>query len=309
MMLKQTFFRVLILFFCGGISLTYSAMPNRPEFHYLPLEERLLALTNNPEVSVYEIATTSGGRKVWGLEFKGVITHPDKVRKILLFGGSHPVEWASFIVPVQYAEHTARWIELNRWTNRIIYLVPILNPDGFEYQSYTKIRYDVGRKNGIFPPDERDVEKIMRGVDLNRNFSFHWKLETADMIYYGGDKPFSEPETRGLAGLVSRIKPDFAVSLHCPGRRVQYPWGYTRETIPDEGLIETGKKLAGKIGFDYRGTQDAWSGLKEGCEIDWLYGEMHIRALRIELCETIEDRTIEEYANLEQALDWLIQGL
>jgi hypothetical protein len=53
-----------------------------------------------------------------------------------------------------------------------------------------------------------------RGVDLNRNWSYHWIHQTG--TYYSGPHPFSEPESRAMRRFISRIDPAFVVSFHQP---------------------------------------------------------------------------------------------
>ncbi|HXR31479.1 MAG TPA: DUF2817 domain-containing protein [Solirubrobacterales bacterium] len=74
-----------------------------------------------------------------------------------------------------------------------IFLVPNLNPDGFEASS---------RLNG-------------RGVDLNRNFPSVWRpIGQRGDPQYSGPKPFSEPETRLAARIVRRLQPEVTIWFH-----------------------------------------------------------------------------------------------
>jgi protein MpaA len=58
-----------------------------------------------------------------------------------------------------------------------------------------------------------------RGVDLNRNFGFHWSgSEPRSSGYYAGPRPFSEPESRAVRRLVERIRPQVSIWYH-------QPWG------------------------------------------------------------------------------------
>ncbi len=67
-----------------------------------------------------------------------------------------------------------------------------------------------------------------RGIDLNRNFGFHWKewggagFNPCSLIY-AGSAPFSEPETKAIKDFVEG-NPDFSwkfyFSLHSFGQVV-----------------------------------------------------------------------------------------
>jgi hypothetical protein len=54
-----------------------------------------------------------------------------------------------------------------------------------------------------------------RGVDLNRNFPYRWRLQGRPFdLYYSGPQPLSEPESRGVRSLVRRIRPRLTVWYH-----------------------------------------------------------------------------------------------
>ena len=55
-----------------------------------------------------------------------------------------------------------------------------------------------------------------RGVDLNRNWPVRWKRSARGSRYYGGPKPLSEPESRAVEKLATRIKPDISIWYHQP---------------------------------------------------------------------------------------------
>src|SRR3954467_8365060 len=55
------------------------------------------------------------------------------------------------------------------------------------------------------------------GVDLNRNFDRKWRRNgSPGARYYGGRKPFSEPETRAVRKLVIRLRPTVTIWYHQP---------------------------------------------------------------------------------------------
>ncbi len=68
-------------------------------------------------------------------------------------------------------------------------VLPLLNPDGYARES----RYNA------------------RGVDLNRNLPEHWSASADEPP---GEAPLSEPETRLLYELITRLRPTRIVSLH-----------------------------------------------------------------------------------------------
>jgi murein peptide amidase A len=73
-----------------------------------------------------------------------------------------------------------------------LWVVPAYNPDGLARRS---------RRNA-------------HGVDLHRNYPYHWAPLTGS--YYSGPGPASEPETRAMMKFLARVRPDYVLSFHQP---------------------------------------------------------------------------------------------
>lgn len=73
-----------------------------------------------------------------------------------------------------------------------LWVIPVYNPDGLA----------------------RGTRKNAHGVDLNRNFPYHWV--DLDGSYESGSRAASEPETRAAMAFLRRIKPRRIVSFHQP---------------------------------------------------------------------------------------------
>jgi predicted deacylase len=86
----------------------------------------------------------------------------------------------------------ARRLERASPTGVELWIVPLLNPDGAA----------AGTRGNA------------HGVDLNRNFPFHWAALKGG--YYSGPGPASEPETRAMMRFLRAIKPVRIVSFHQP---------------------------------------------------------------------------------------------
>lgn len=73
---------------------------------------------------------------------------------------------------------------------------------------------------------ELDARKNAHGVDLNRNFSFRWSgAEPPSSGYFGGPRPFSEPESRAFRDLLLRVRPVVSIWYHQPWGAVLEPCG------------------------------------------------------------------------------------
>ncbi len=94
-----------------------------------------------------------------------------------------------------------------------------------------------------------------RGVDLNRNFPWRWRRQghPGDQHYSGPDA-LSEPESRQLAGLISKLRPSVSVWFH-------QPFGLVDES---GGSIAVERRYASLVGLSllrlprYRGGATDW---------------------------------------------------
>ncbi len=134
----------------------------------------------------------------------------------LLFTGTiHAREWIGHELSLKFIEYILNNYDTNpkikEYLSRsTLYMVPCLNPDGFEY---SRKHFSFWRKNRRKNPDGS------YGVDLNRNFSIGWKNSAQmDSNIYGGSEPFSEPETKAIKEFVdSRENITIALDYHSQG--------------------------------------------------------------------------------------------
>lgn len=147
----------------------------------------------------------------------------------LITATQHAREWISTSVPMyicdtlitKVATETTYQNLLNKFA---VYIVPVMNPDGYEY-SWTNDR--MWRKN------RRNNGGGSYGVDLNRNFSVGWGQNggssgNSNSETYRGPSAFSEPETSALknwAATVPSIKG--TIDFHSYSELILWPWGYT----------------------------------------------------------------------------------
>ncbi|KAK0093767.1 hypothetical protein PV326_012716 [Microctonus aethiopoides] len=143
--------------------------------------------------------------------------------------GIHAREWIS-IASVTYIINYL--VENSDDLKADYYILPVVNPDGYEYT----FRGDrLWRKNRSSP----EKGGVCIGVDLNRNFGYHWGGRGTSLQpcreTYAGTGPFSEPETASIKNFFEVTNENFTVFLtfHSYGQYILYPWGYAERVPPD----------------------------------------------------------------------------
>ncbi len=127
--------------------------------------------------------------------------------------------------------------------SRELWIVPIVNPDGYDYTFGSKATR-LWRKN------LRDVNGDGQitsgdGVDPNRNWPEKWNydLEGASddptTETYHGSGPASEPEVRALGALEKRIRARFQIDYHSFAQLILYPEGWQVETEATDAPLLT----------------------------------------------------------------------
>ncbi|MCW8994957.1 MAG: M14 family zinc carboxypeptidase, partial [Psychromonas sp.] len=123
-----------------------------------------------------------------------------KQKPALLYTGTiHAREWIGIELANSFIQYIIDNYQFNPKLQRALsrntlYIVPCLNPDGFEY---SRTHFSFWRKN------RRDNGDGSFGVDLNRNFSVRFKKQSdKSSNIYGGPEAFSEPETKAIKKFV-----------------------------------------------------------------------------------------------------------
>ena len=176
-------------------------------FHSLEeIEEELRQLAQQPGVELVQLGQSVEGRAILGLRM-GQAEAP----RWRILGAHHGDEASSSELALLLA-HTLLEERSDLLEDREVWLVPVVNPDGYVSTS---------RNNA-------------NEVDLNRNYSHEWK----DTVF-SGEAPFSEPEVRAVRRLSAYAPPSFGLSLHSGAENIGYPWNHTKTDTPDEGgLLE-----------------------------------------------------------------------
>merc|ERR1719412_1791577 len=254
---------------------------------------------------VIEIGKSVENRRMYVIKI-GSQKYSDKPA-IFIEAGIHAREWIS---PATAAFLMRRLVENNHANQDLIdffdfYILPVANPDGYEY-SFTSNRLwrkNRARNGGL----SSLLLSLCDGVDLNRNFGYHWSdaltplhiqsgTQLNCMETYSGPAPFSEPETRNIRDFVTSIKQNVVsyIPIHSYGQKILYPWSYTGVRLPDwQEMQNVGNILASAMernsqGINYSvGSAPRTQYLAAGGSDDWARGEMGIKwVFLIELPDT-----------------------
>ena len=149
--------------------------------------------------------------------------------------------------------------------HRSIYLVPLVNPDGYAYNAPGG---GLWRKN-------RDGN----GIDINRNFGFRWGYDnigsspTSTSDIYRGPSAFSEPETRAQRDLVIALRPITGLSMHTYSDLFLHAWGYITTQTVDEAAFDEWDNLGTRWTRHPTGGSNVTLYGTNGDFNDWAYGD------------------------------------
>lgn len=248
--------------------------------------------TCNSSCSTQVIGKTYEGRDLKLIKI-GKLNEDDSIPGFWIDAGIHAREWIS---PAAALFLVSRLLDPKDPIGRFLlsryrfYILPLANPDGYEY-TWTHDR--LWRKNRSRHPDPRVK---CRGVDPNRNWDFHWGERGTSSKpcaeNYGGWHPFSEMETQAMANYILSISDSLVVylSLHSYGQYLLTPWGYTTKLPADfNDLLAMGNLAAEAIrkahGMQYVvGSTARVLYLASGGSDDWTKGVAGVKyAYTIEL--------------------------
>ncbi|MEK6674735.1 MAG: M14 family metallopeptidase, partial [Planctomycetota bacterium] len=191
------------------------------------------------------------GRSIYAME---ISNHPGVVedKPSILFNGlhhsrevvtPHVVMDAITYLTDQYVAGNP--VVVNWVDNYKIYCVPMVNPDGSNYVFTVD---DFHRKN------MRAGCASNPGVDLNRNYTYHWGSGTANCERgtgssgttcadsYRGTSAGSEPEAQVMMNFAAQKRFVIAVSYHSYGEFIDYPYacndGNPNQSMPEHAVID-----------------------------------------------------------------------
>ena len=183
-------------------------------------------------------------------------------------GNSVVIDWAQWLT-TEYGSDTMATFILD---NAQIYIVPIVNPDGYMYNVPDPQGTDQ-RKNMNFTDPVAS-----NGIDLNRNYSYQWGYDNSGSspnpydLTYRGSSALSEPETLAETQWIDTINPLGGFHYHTYGGYLLFPWGYNNQPTPQQSTFESwGNQMAAENNYEVgRCGQILYD--VNGDAVDWSYG-------------------------------------
>jgi hypothetical protein len=271
------------------------------------------ALEPSGIAKVVSIGKSANNRDIWAIKISDDPETEDQSEPDVLFVGLHHArEWISAEVPFYLAVNLVQKYQTDPTIktlvdNSEIWIVPVLNPDGFEFTQQPiriPIPYAPDEWSRFWRPNFRNDPSGTYGVDLNRNYGHSmWGLETYTLgvfpttsrsigsDVYCGSSAFSESETTALKNLIMDDGKDFeaVISYHSFGQYILYPWGWSTVDPPKANLLnalanEMSDEIYKKHGKRYVVGQSADTVYETSGDLtDWIYEEKEIPAFTIEL--------------------------
>jgi hypothetical protein len=162
--------------------------------------------------------------------------------------------------------------------NSEIYFIPVVNPDGYEYNHYIE-----PNGGGMWRKNRRNNGGGQYGVDLNRNFGFKWGYDNigsspdSSTDTYRGTTAFSEPETQIIRDFCTLHHISSALNDHSYAGVFLYPWSYITSDTPDSLLQENFSKVMVQDNQLIYGTPGAVLYNTNGDANDWMYGDQTLK--------------------------------
>ncbi len=275
---------------------------NQGYMTYEEIVSKLKELASSGKCTLINIGKSWEGRDILGVKFgSGPVS-------FVLVGLHHAREWISSEAAIRFAMRLSNDKKAaNLLKKYTIYVIPVLNPDGLVY-SMTK--YTMWRKN------RRHLHGDYYGVDLNRNYGYHWGEGGASSwessSTYRGPAPFSEKETQAFRDFILKVSPKAVVSMHSYSGLVLYPYGFTKNSVPQREIFEHLASGMAKLLGNYTPEPASSLYIASGIELDWLYAKAKAYPFVFELGKWfIPDQTqIKPISdNVYKALIWLLNEL
>ncbi|USX51730.1 M14 family metallopeptidase [Lentzea sp. HUAS12] len=241
--------------------------------------------------SLRSIGKSAQNRDIWALKVSDNVATDESEPEVIFTCNQHAREHITVEQCLQiikrYTDNYSTPAIKSLVDSREVWFVPMVNPDGVEYDIATG-SFRGWRKN-----------RQGNGTDLNRNWGYKWGCcggssgsTTSDT--YRGPSAFSAPETTAVknfvdsrvVGGVQQIKTN--IDFHSFSELVLWPFGYTTaNTAPgldatEERAFRTlGQQMAATNGYTPEQASDLY--ITDGSIDDWMWGQHKIWSYTFEM--------------------------
>ncbi|XP_035228738.1 carboxypeptidase B-like [Stegodyphus dumicola] len=244
---------------------------------------------------VISVGKSSEGRDLKAIKIGSKTSTKSSKSAIWIDGGIHAREWISPATVTYIAYRLTNDYSSDEEVKDLVdhfdwYILPVVNPDGYEFSHNFNRMWRKSRRGGFI---------FCKGVDLNRNFGFHWKEGGSSSSpcsdTYAGSQAFSEPETKAISDYLSQRKENFIayLAVHSYSQLWLTPWGWTSDLPDDYDQMvavaqEATQALSEVHGTKYRiGSSTNILYVATGGADDWAYGSAGIKySYTLELRDT-----------------------
>ncbi|CAL8102302.1 unnamed protein product [Orchesella dallaii] len=257
------------------------------------------AAIHNTIASTFVVGMTYEGRNMTAIRIsKSGETRP----AIWIDANIHAREWITGAVCTYIIDQllNSNETEIQSWLDDYdFYILPITNPDGYEFTHTTDRFWRKSRSHNGSPVN-------CMGTDLNRNFDFHW-MENGGASSnpcsntFAGTAPFSDSEAASVRDFLTSISSRlvFYLSLHSAGQYILFPTGFDATPIPQYNTYMSIGNLAAEAHGVRHGTNFTAGSVYNlmytatGSSMDWTWS-----ALGANLTLTYELRDKGEFGHL-----------
>ncbi|PJA27048.1 MAG: hypothetical protein CO189_08110 [candidate division Zixibacteria bacterium CG_4_9_14_3_um_filter_46_8] len=220
------------------------------------------------------------GGVVWALKISDYVNVQENEAEVLFTGLTHAREPIGPTICIDFADwlcanYGSDPIATNIVNNRQVWIVAMMNPDGYLYNESTN-----PNGGGYWRKNRRNNLDNYYGVDNNRNYTYNWGFDDIGSSpytwsdVYRGPSAGSEPENQAIMQLCQDHNFQLAVHYHSYGNLFIYPWGYD-EVLPQDIQLFRAIADSATIFNGYK-TGSAWQLLynTNGDAVDYSYGEI-----------------------------------
>ncbi|MEO0073985.1 MAG: M14 family zinc carboxypeptidase, partial [candidate division WOR-3 bacterium] len=214
-------------------------------FTYWEIQDTLQRLADRfPSICRrYSLGRSFQNRDIWCLKISDNPGLDEEEPALFVNGATHAREPTGTHCCVMFAVRLLQGYgtdSLITWlvNNREVYIVPVMNPDGYVYNS------DSGGASSNWRKNRRGPVPPYVGIDLNRNYGYKWGYDNIGSSpdpsaeTYRGPARFSEVETQVIRDFQSRYRFRTCQDFHTYGRYNMYPWGYVTSLPPEQTLLQ-----------------------------------------------------------------------